>query len=244
MEDRLARLEDQLAAAQRRLRLLAGLSLAVVIAAGALLLPRAGAADGPGSLAALTNAQLTKKVKKQAKRLNALETLLTRFSRVGNDVFLTGANLHVLSGTGATDAAVNGLGNLIVGYNELRGAGDDRSGSHNIVVGRWHNYTSYGGVVVGIANTISGPYASVSGGSTNQANGPSSSVSGGNFNTASGINSSVSGGQLNQANGLTSSVSGGQGNQANGPKSSVSGGAGRTALADWDWVAGELFQDQ
>ena len=41
---------------------------------------------------------------------------------------------------------VNGLGNVVIGYNELRGAGDDRSGSHNLVFGSRNNYSSYGGL--------------------------------------------------------------------------------------------------
>ena len=46
-------------------------------------------------------------------------------SQVGNDVYFEGCNVHVLSGSGATDGAINGLGNLVVGYNEDGGAGAD-----------------------------------------------------------------------------------------------------------------------
>ena len=45
-----------------------------------------------------------------------LENVLEHFSREGDDIFITGANLHVLNGTGDTEST-NGLGNLIVGYN-------------------------------------------------------------------------------------------------------------------------------
>jgi hypothetical protein len=107
------------------------------------------------------------------------------------------------------------LGNLIVGYNEFRGVGDDRSGSHNIVVGQQHNYSSIGGLVAGFGNTISGPYASVSGGSINTATGPAASVGGGTRNLASGAFSWVSGSQ-NTASGAACSVSGGSGNLASG----------------------------
>ena len=48
-------------------------------------------------------------------------------------VLISGANLQVVSGEGATDATVNGLGNIIVGYDE--NTSDDKSGSHNLVVG-------------------------------------------------------------------------------------------------------------
>ena len=82
----------------------------------------------------------------------------------GPHVIITGANLHVRSGSGSTYGTINGLGNLIIGYNEDLTGEKDRSGSHNVVVGRNHNYSSFGGFVVGTSNTISGQYSSVSGG--------------------------------------------------------------------------------
>ena len=98
----------------------------------------------------------------------------------GDDFVFTGVNVHVRSGSGATDGSVNGLGNLIVGYDELRGSGlDDKTGSHNLVVGPTHNYSSYGGLVAGCRNAVSGIYASVSGGSNNAASNECASVSGG-----------------------------------------------------------------
>jgi hypothetical protein len=149
--------------------------------------------------------------------VNALKSLLQHFSRNGNEITIAGANLHIVNGTGSTDGTPNGLGNLIVGYNALRGGGDDdRSGSHNIVVGDRNNFTSYGGLVAGDSNTISGKYSSVSGGRKNEASGDFSSVSGGGFNEASGEESSVSGGASNTASGDSSSVSGGLVNKAGG----------------------------
>ena len=143
-------------------------------------------------------------------RVAALETLLKHFSRAGNDVTITGANLHLVNGLGATDCGresevedpipncPNGVGNLIVGYNEPRGEGalppDERTGSHNIVVGKWHNFSRFGGIVVGERNDISGDFAVVSAGTFNQAIGNYAAVSGGQENTASGERSSVSGG--------------------------------------------------
>lgn len=82
-------------------------------------------------------------------RMAALETKLAHVSVSGNEITISGANLHVNSGSGATDGPVNGLGNLIIGYNELKGIGDDRSGSHNLVVGSKNNYASHGGFVLG-----------------------------------------------------------------------------------------------
>jgi hypothetical protein len=114
-------------------------------------------------------------------RVAALETLLQPFSRKANEVFITGANLHVVNGlgrTGCTDEELhpipdcpNGLGNLIVGYNEPRSEAFEnvRTGSHKVVVGEQHNFSRFGELVVGIFNEISGDYASVSGGEFNTA---------------------------------------------------------------------------
>jgi len=49
------------------------------------------------------------------------------------------------SGSGATEGMINGLGNLIVGYNEDVGSNATRTGSHNLVVGIEHSYSSYAG---------------------------------------------------------------------------------------------------
>jgi hypothetical protein len=38
--------------------------------------------------------------------------------QTGNDVYFDGCNVHVRSGSGATDGQINGLGNLIIGYNK------------------------------------------------------------------------------------------------------------------------------
>ena len=73
---------------------------------------------------------------------------------MGNELFITGANLHLLNGMGATQTT-NGLGNLIVGYQALRNDPafpDVRTGSHNLIVGDRHSYSSYGGIVVGDFN--------------------------------------------------------------------------------------------
>jgi hypothetical protein len=75
----------------------------------------------------------------------------------------------------------NGLGNLIVGYNEPRPEGNENihTGSHNVVVGLGHNFSRVGGLVVGITNTISGDFATVSGGRGNSASAFASAISGG-----------------------------------------------------------------
>ncbi|MCP3876486.1 MAG: hypothetical protein GY699_25515, partial [Desulfobacteraceae bacterium] len=170
--------------------------------------------------------------------IQALKDLLAGVTRSNNNIYFTGVNVHVRDGSGGTDGTVNGLGNLIVGYNELRDTDNDRTGSHNLVVGRANNYSSYGGFVVGYYSEISGDYASVSGGFSNTASGDYASVSGGVGNTASGYYSSVSGGNGNTATFWVTSVSGGSSNTASGDYASVSGGIGNTASGDYASVSG------
>jgi hypothetical protein len=172
-------------------------------------------------------------------RIASLETLLANVTRSGNEITFSGVNVHIVNGTGATDGDPNTYGNLIVGYNEFRTEGVNfREGSHNIVVGSGHNYYSYGGLLAGNTNTISGPYASVSGGSQNTASEQYASVSGGIKNTASAPAASVSGGYENKAEGHWSSISGGGLNTAEGSATSVSGGTYNRAGAHASSVAG------
>lgn len=201
-------------------------------------------------------------------RIEALENLLTHFTRSGNEIMIDGANLHVRSGSGTTFGAVNGLGNIIIGYDEIKILGfntcsmgeytdqetcegngevwslNHKSGSHNLIVGSEHNYSRHSGIVVGRMNQISGELSSVSGGWGNNASGYGSLVSGGAGNTASGESSSVNGGLKNTASGLDSSVSGGHQNTASGNQSSVSGGYIRSASGISDWAAGSLLENQ
>lgn len=158
-------------------------------------------------------------------------------SENGRDFYFSGVNVHIVNGTGTTFGDANGLGNLIIGYNELRGwenAENIRIGSHNLSIGRGNNYSSFGGLVVGYGNSISSLYSSVVGGSRNISSGPYSSVSGGNNNSASGIASSVTGGNNNTATGEFSVISGGRKNIAAGAYSSVAGGDNKTA--DWNYA--------
>jgi len=160
----------------------------------------------------------------------------------GTTLQFSGINVQVVSGAGTTDAAVNGKGNLIVGYNK-GSSGQTRTGSHNLVVGDEHEYTKYGGLVAGYANTISGHFASCSGGDHNVASGAEASVSGGSSNTASQLESAVSGGYGNTASGGASVVSSGYFNTASGVESCASAGAQNTASGDGSSVSGgELNQ--
>lgn len=247
-------------------------------------------------------------------------------------VWVEGANLQVVNGMGATNGdpaletddkgPTNGLGNVIIGYNEATfksfstcsdgrvaldrdpdksapeecraginaqgqpvtdhlgnaitavwgRAGAHRTGSHNLVVGAEHGYSSHGGLLAGYAsmvnmpwgsvsggkgNLASGKYSSVSGGERNKASGNTASISGGGFNTAPGnqssvtggsqntalaLRSSVTGGNENIAAGTSSSVSGGRRNQSSRSYTSISGGYQRSTEVDYEWVAGGLSE--
>jgi hypothetical protein len=135
----------------------------------------------------------------------------------------SGVNVQVVSGAGSTNAAVNGEGNLAIGYDENK-EGKQQTGSHDLILGEEQTFTSYGGILAGRFNTISAPFASVTGGYGNTASEFAASVSGGGGNTASAFASSVSGGGFNRASGGEASVSGGQANTAKGLDASVSGG--------------------
>jgi hypothetical protein len=144
---------------------------------------------------------------------------------------VSGANLQVVNGAGATDAPVNGLGNVIIGYDEGPGA---QTGSHNLVLGYHQSLTTWGGIVGGVDNTLSGA-ASVVFGAHNNANGSAAAITGGEYNLTTDAFASISGGCENLA-GLgqpldaqcgslgRESVSGGDVNVADGPGASVAGG--------------------
>jgi hypothetical protein len=175
---------------------------------------------------------------------------------VGPHVIFHDANVHVQNGSGWT-GVLNGLGNLIVGYNESAFAEEaNRYGSHNLIIGEDHEYIQRGGLVAGRGNKINGPsttvsggfnntaniaYSSVSGGYGNTANGTYSSISGGRDNTTSNLYSSVSGGWNNIANNEAANVSGGYLNEASGEKSTVSGGFQNEASGPFTSVSGGAF---
>jgi len=168
---------------------------------------------------------------------------LEHFERAGDVITISGANLHVTNGLGSADTT-NGLGNVIIGYNESRGGDDERTGSHNLVLGKQNNFSSYGGIIAGQVGAIAAPGACVLGGFENIANGDFSVVTGGLENTASGPWSIVTGGKLNNASGDGAVVTGGRTNTAAGTTSVVSGGESRTSNGQFDWVAGSLWEDQ
>ena len=138
--------------------------LSLTASVKALATPTVG---GGGTSPALT--ELAKYVTVDPNTLNGVK---------GPHVIFHHANVHVLSGSGTTFEAggLTGLGNLIVGYNETTGG--SRVGSHNLVVGPSHTFTSTGGVVFGENNFISAKSAAVLGGLQNHADGERSSILG------------------------------------------------------------------
>jgi uncharacterized coiled-coil protein SlyX len=162
----------------------------------------------------------------------------------GPNIVFTGANVHIVSGSGATDdhGAPTGLGNLVIGYAEAPGDhAAVRSGSHSLMLGTQNDFSGCGDVVAGSDNTVGADDSTVMGGRGNLASGMFSSVSGGGGNTSSGLMTMVSGGAQNTASGMFTSVSGGLRNTASTDHdgwSSVSGGAGNTASGDAASVSG------
>lgn len=157
---------------------------------------------------------------------------------VGPHIIFQGVNVHIESGTGATDdfERLTGLGNLFIGYNEV---GDgQRFGSHNLVVGPGHSYTSHGGFLAGAGNIIAGPNATVSGGTNNVASGIGSIVCGGETNTVTGDHASIAGGLQNEAEGRFASIIGGSSNVASGSFTNVTGGRNNRASGESTAVYG------
>jgi hypothetical protein len=129
-----------------------------------------------------------------------LKALLPYIRFVGNGVAgnptvqFSGVNVQIVNGAGKTEST-NGEGNLVIGYDEEPRT---QTGSHNLVLGEDQEYTSFGGIIAGVANTATGSYASVTGGGENTASGALSSVSGGEANRVSGDLSWIGGGVLNE----------------------------------------------
>jgi hypothetical protein len=259
-------LKHRLNTAERRFRALGGAAFVAVLGA-VFLAPgnRAAIAQGYG----LTLQQLAARITADEGNITNLQTRAaalegkTQFmtaSASGKSTTFTGCNLYIQNGLGVTngnpndpsgtgDFIVNGLGNLILGYNVtgritidpftgLPLPDDVRTGSHNLILGDFNNYSSFGGIVAGQFSTVSGAYATVTGGQGNSAANAFASVSGGSGNLASGANSSVSGGASNVAAATYASISGGANNLASNLYASVSGGNANTASGRTSTVSG------
>lgn len=193
-------------------------------------------------------------------QIGALQTLLAGVTRETVNgqpaVRFSGVNVQIVSGAGATDAAPNGTGNLIIGYDEVRtvgpqqcSVGADPGTSVPVPDGDAAACAAAGGalaishktgshyLVVGDLQNYS-QYAGIVVGKSNTSSNAYASVSGGTGNTAKGLQASVSGGISNTASGYLSSVSGGTENIASGESASVSGGFVNVASGDRASVSG------
>jgi hypothetical protein len=217
-------------------------------------------ASGSGTPAARTVqnqiSALQRRLSQDESAINGLETLLRGVTRSrdgsaliiaghGDDsrsalktVLFKGVNVQVVNGTGI-ETALNGLGNLIIGYADNTG-GAPRTGSHNLITGDNGGWSSYGGLLAGDFNQIHGPFDAIPGGRSSAASGFDATVAGGAGNLASGFAASANGGISNTANGFYATTSGGSSNTARGEASSVSGGRRNTALGNSASVSGGL----
>lgn len=169
---------------------------------------------------------------------------------------VTGANLQVVNGTGYTDTT-NGLGNIIVGYNEELGC--EHGGSHNVVIGMYNGYASFAGLVsgqsnqildqnavaFGFQNTASDDFATVLGGNSNTAYSVYSTICGGSDNYTAGSNGVICGGQLNTVSAGYGVVGGGYDNEVESAATHgvVSGGESRSVDGNFNWRAGTLLEN-
>jgi hypothetical protein len=157
---------------------------------------------------------------------------------IGPNIVFSGANIHIVDGTGATQSN-SGRGSLIVGYDEVFVGGiANRGGSHNLVVGRYHNWQvgGFANLICGEFNTSrnlnSGGYGQFLAGCSNQAFSAFDSVSGGEFNEVEGQAAVVTGGRGNGALNEAAVVLGGSANLEYGYGSVTLGGIYNTDMAN------------
>ena len=67
------------------------------------------------------------------KKIESVSTLLQGVSRNRNTIVISGANVQIVNGTGATLGEANGTGNLIIGYNEKKPGESLTLGSHTLI---------------------------------------------------------------------------------------------------------------
>lgn len=178
-------------------------------------------------------------------------------------VRLTGVNLQVVSG-GGTTSAINGTGNVIIGYNERSERPEDSVCSIGVMDqftpegvrrferalisneadclgagGAWSSSHTSGShyLIVGSQNNYSS-FGGIVAGQHNTSNARMASVLGGELNRSSEEHSVVLGGTSNATSGRKSSVVGGRLNEASGTQASVSGGIGNRAEGSVSSISG------
>jgi len=186
-------------------------------------------------------------VKIETNEINALK---------GPHVIFEGVNVHVRDGSGQTRGNNNGeegyvmtgLGNIVVGYNELpvnpfyltgeEFSPADRLGFHNLIMGEQNRNKGYGSIIQGY-NCIVGSNSAGISCDTSMINESWSVIISGNNNAINNYGSVIVGGQENKINseyavgvagysniinGPRASTVGGSYNQANGENGSITGG--------------------
>lgn len=93
-------------------------------------------------------------------------------------------NVQIVNGLNSTET-INGLGNLIIGYNELQISNNNRTGSHNLIAGSNNDYTNYASIVAGLNNVALSNYSAILSGTENTVNANGSCVVGGSENIVS-----------------------------------------------------------
>jgi hypothetical protein len=171
---------------------------------------------------------------------------------IGPHITFHNANIHIVSGSGATDdssgsgGSLTGLGNLFIGYNELPASNPNpgyRAGSHNLVIGPGHQFTSYGGFLAGYSNILQAASSSICGGSFNLI-GPGSaaqycSILGGDHNLTAAQNATIVGGQYNGVENDYASVMGGSSNNARAKWSTIVGGDSNATIGAGSILGGQ-----
>jgi hypothetical protein len=225
--------------------------------------PGAQGEQGPPGAAAeaAAGADVTARIIELEAQVAALQTLLASVSLAhdGTTVRFSGVNVQIVSGSGATDVPVNGngLGNLIVGYNELR---DERSECEEEALSPSCNYEDEEGVgtrcdtdwtysnrddwrwgshniIVGQGNNYGG-YGGLVVGESHAISGEYSVVVGGYCNFAQERHTSVFGGYENRAVGKFSYLGGGHRNVSLARGSSVIGGSYNVASGADSFIGG------
>ena len=200
-------------------------------------------------------ALLENQLQTQSQALESLAPLLSLVpvaerSSFGQDTWnLSGLNVRLDNGAGTTYGTSNGLGNLILGYNESEGGhrdgdgnymeGEVRVGSHNLVVGAGHTYGSNGSLLGGYNNALFGQGASILSGQASLATGSWSAILGGLDNRATATSTCVSGGHSNTASGDRASVAGGLLNTSAGIATSILGGQYMQVLEQYETASGQ-----
>lgn len=158
---------------------------------------------------------------------------------------ITGVDVQIVNGVG-TSLSANGVGNLVMGYNELRNDGsDDHNGSHNIIAGTRNNYSKSCGVNIGFENELHGEMASLISTENSNVSDWCSNITGGYLNTVMGKWSAITSGAYCTNWGDNSHICGGnQNNIYQGTfAGTVGGGSNRAVAASYNWAAGSLYQN-